>query len=80
MLRVCERGLIFDLQIVDLATLTGACVVALGPSVAGIYFLKVMFTILFMNWMYGNNVLYHKIPSFENYVEYVMNPSGESQR
>jgi len=25
------------LQIVDLATLTGACVVALGPSIAGNY-------------------------------------------
>lgn len=25
------------MQIVDLATLTGACVVALGPSIAGIY-------------------------------------------
>ena len=26
----------FNVQIVDLATLTGACIVALGPSIAGI--------------------------------------------
>lgn len=25
----------FNVQIVDLATLTGACIVALGPSIAG---------------------------------------------
>lgn len=27
---------VFPCQIVDLATLTGACIVALGPSIAGI--------------------------------------------
>lgn len=29
------------MQIVDLATLTGACVVALGPSIAGMYIIMV---------------------------------------
>mgnify|MGYP004706645911 FL=1 len=27
------------MQIVDLATLTGACIIALGSSIAGLYFL-----------------------------------------
>ena len=61
------------LQIVDLATLTGACVVALGPSIAGKVYIYILFLLrIDCCVVYGINVFWPWVNSPFQEEEHVM--------